>query len=319
MGTVTRRPLRLLLRPLLVAAALLWVPFVVIWALDVDVVWVVPSALAFLPYVVVATLAICVLSLALRARLAAGLAAVGLVALIWPRADRLVADEQPPAPGPQLVVATSNVRFGESDPARLLEIVRRERVDVLAIQEDTPDYTADATAAGLRKLLPYAAAKPAPGAKGVSLYSRYPVDEIAPTRYDFRSRGGILTLPGGQRIHIRSVHPPPPFSPKNLVSWKRRIANLPGPTAGGVPTILAGDYNATLDHHPLRELLDRGYRDAAEQAGEGWRPTWTNGRWATLTIDHVLVPSRVAVERVGVHDLPGSDHDVVLSRIRLPR
>ncbi|WP_198935313.1 endonuclease/exonuclease/phosphatase family protein, partial [Brevundimonas sp. ZS04] len=133
----------------------------------------------------------------------------------------------------------------------LLDVVRRERVDVLAVQEDTPDFTTDAAAGGLRELLPYGALRPAPGAKGVSLYSRFPVVEIPPTRYDFRSRGGVLTLPGGQRIHVRSVHPPPPFNAKLLRPWKRRLGALPSAQSGGVPTILAGDYNATLDHHPF--------------------------------------------------------------------
>ena len=31
--------------------------------------------------------------------------------------------------------------------------------------------------------------------------------------------------------------------------------------------ILAGDFNATLDHAELRRLIGRGYHDAAEQAG----------------------------------------------------
>lgn len=308
-----------MLRPFLIVLALLWVPFVFIWAVDVDVIWQIPSALAFLPYAVVATLAVFVLSLVLKARLAAALAAVGLVVLIVPRAERVLPDDQPVARGPELVVATSNVQFGKAVPADVVELVRRHDVDVLALQEDTPDITEDLAAAGLRKLLPYGALKPAPGAKGVSLYSRYPVDEIAPTRYDFRSRGGIVTLHGGQQIQVRSVHPPPPFDAAKLAPWKRRIAALPGSPANGVPTILAGDFNATLDHHPLRDLLARGYRDAAEQTGDAWRSTWTNGRWATLTIDHILVPSRVDVEAVTIHDLPSSDHDVVVSRVRLPR
>ncbi len=313
-----RRPLRQVLRPLLFALALLWLPFVLLAAVDLDFAWFVPSALAFLPYALVATVAILVLALALKARVVAAVAAAGLAVLLVPRADRITSDEQPVARGPHLTVATSNVMFGEGDAAELARLVRRDRVDVLAVQEDTPDFTEDLAATGLRELLPYGALHPAPGARGVSLYSRYPISEIPPTRYDFRSRGGLVAVPGAGAVHVRSVHPPPPFRAELLRPWKRRISALPSASAT-TPTILAGDYNATLDHHPFKRLLARGYRDAADQTGDAWRPTWSNGRWATLTIDHVLVSDQVAVDAVSVHHLPGSDHDVVVSRLRLPK
>lgn len=319
MDGVIRRPLRLVLRPVLIVLALAWVPFAVLAAVDLDVWWIFSSALAFLPYAAVAMLVVLIVSLLLRSWVAAAIAGVGLVVLVGPRAGRVTDDPQPGARGPQLVVATSNVMFGEGDAKALAALARRERVDVLALQEDTPDFTEDLAATGLRDELPYGALWPAPGAKGVSLLSRYPVDEIPPTRFDFRSRGGVVTHPGGARVQVRSVHPPPPFRAELLRPWKRRQAALPGPAANGVPTILAGDFNATLDHHPMRRTLARGYRDAADQAGMAWRPTWSNARWATLTIDHVLVPGTVAVEGVTVHHLPGSDHDVVVSRLRLPR
>ncbi len=318
MGRVIRRPLRQVLRPVLFALALIWVPFAVLAAVDLDLAWFAPSALAFLPYAAAATAAVLVLALLLRSWVAAGVAAAGLAVLLVPRADRFTSDDQPNAAGPELTVATSNVMFGEGDAAELVRIVRRDDIDVLAVQEDTPDFTEDLAAAGLRKLLPHGALHPEPGARGVSLYSRYPVSEIPPSRYDFRSRGGLVAVPGTGAVHVRSVHPPPPFRAELLRPWKRRTGALPSAGSAGT-TILAGDYNATLDHHPFRGLLARGYRDAADQTGDAWRPTWSNGRWATLTIDHVLVSDQVAVDDVAIHHLPGSDHDVVVTRLRLPK
>lgn len=312
-----RRPLRLVLRPLLLLLALAWVPFVVFSAVDVDLWWVVPSLVAFLPYAIVGTALVALVCLLLKARVIALVAVIGLAVLLVPRAGRVTADPQPAARGPQLVVATSNVAFGGADVAALVRLVREERVDVLAVQEDTPDVTTDLTAAGLRELLPYTVLRPRPGAAGVSLYSAFPVRAVEPTRFDFRSRGGLVTLPGGQVIHVRSVHPPPPFRQELLRPWQRRTTSLPGPREDGTSVILAGDFNATSDHHPFASLLERGYRDAADETGNAWRPTWSNGRWATLTLDHVLVPPGVAVEEVAVHDLARTDHDVVVSTLRL--
>ena len=93
-----------------------------------------------------------------------------------------------------------------------------------------------------------------------------------------------------------------------------------GPT--GAPRVLAGDFNATLDHGELRRLLDRGYRDAAEQAGTALRPTWPADRSlipALVTIDHVLADRRIRVASARTVAIPGSDHRGVLAVLVLPR
>ena len=60
----------------------------------------------------------------------------------------------------------------------------------------------------------------------------------------------------------RSARPPSP-------SGAPRSRALPGSDCQGDVRILAGDFNATLDHPELRALLDRGYVDAADAAGAG--------------------------------------------------
>jgi endonuclease/exonuclease/phosphatase family metal-dependent hydrolase len=85
--------------------------------------------------------------------------------------------------------------------------------------------------------------------------------------------------------------------------------------------VLAGDFNATLDHAELRRLLDRGYRDAAEQAGVALRPTWPGDRAlipTVVTIDHVLADRRIRVVSVRTVAIPGSDHRGVLADLLLP-
>lgn len=316
-----RRPLRLVLRPVLIVLALVWVPFVVLAAVNLDVTWQVPSALAFLPYAALATLAVLAVAAALRSWVAVAIASVGLVVLVAPRAGRVTADAQPPARGPQLTVATGNVFVGRADARRLVDIVREEGIDVLALQEDTPGFTDDARMDGLQRELPHVVLGDQDGASGISLYSRFPLRELQIATYERRSTAALVSVPGSSiPVEVQSVHPPPPFNAIGLPRWKDTTRQLRRVTqTAGTPVVLAGDYNATLDHHPFRALVARGgYRDAAEEAGEAWRPTWRR-RWQTLTIDHVLVSRRIAVEGVSIHDLPGSDHDVVVSRLRLPR
>jgi endonuclease/exonuclease/phosphatase (EEP) superfamily protein YafD len=98
------------------------------------------------------------------------------------------------------------------------------------------------------------------------------------------------------------------------------MATLPGP--GDVPVIMAGDFNATLDHARFRALLRLGYVDAAVQAGRGLVPTWgprPGGDLAMLAIDHILLDPRCAVRRVSAYKLPGTDHRALYAQIQLPR
>ena len=84
--------------------------------------------------------------------------------------------------------------------------------------------------------------------------------------------------------------------------------------------ILAGDFNATLDHAELRRLIATGYVDAASIVGEGLRPSWPVGRLLPpVTIDHVLADRRCGVRGVEVHTLPGSDHRAVIAELQIPR
>jgi endonuclease/exonuclease/phosphatase family metal-dependent hydrolase len=66
-------------------------------------------------------------------------------------------------------------------------------------------------------------------------------------------------------------------------------------------------------------VLGQGYRDAADVAGAGLRPTWRGRRAPPVTIDHVLAPERVAVLGVAVRELPGSDHRAVTATLALPQ
>ncbi|MCK2220155.1 hypothetical protein MF672_041115 [Actinomadura sp. ATCC 31491] len=102
--------------------------------------------------------------------------------------------------------------------------------------------------------------------------------------------------------------------------WDTALGSLPPPTPSGAVRVLAGDFNASLDHRAFRELLERGYVDAAAQAGKGLVPTWPNFRPVPpiIAIDHVLADERVAVNEVEFADVPGTDHRAVFAELRLP-
>jgi endonuclease/exonuclease/phosphatase (EEP) superfamily protein YafD len=112
----------------------------------------------------------------------------------------------------------------------------------------------------------------------------------------------------------------PPFRPQ-VAAWRGDMRALPRATPQGPVRILAGDFNATLDHAELRRLLDSGYEDAAAEVGAGLRATWPHGRRLPppVAIDHVLADARCGVREFSVHPIPGTDHRAVVAELVLPR
>lgn len=129
----------------------------------------------------------------------------------------------------------------------------------------------------------------------------------------------VLRRPGLGAVEVVCIHPYPPTTPDRVGDWNAALDGLPEAGPPGPLRVLAGDFNATLDHAKLREVVDGGYRDAADDRGEGLSPTWHDGRLypPPLTIDHILADERFAVASYDVHDMPGSDHEAISAELRL--
>jgi endonuclease/exonuclease/phosphatase (EEP) superfamily protein YafD len=252
-----------------------------------------------------------------RALVAAGLVAAVFAVAVLPRA---VGSGRPAAAGPELRVLTANLFFSRTDPDRVVDLVRRNQVDVLSLQELSPDGVAALEDAGLRRDLPHRVIDPRWGAGGSGLYARHPLRATPPVPGTAMAMPQAeLTMPGGTRVALTAVHPLPPFSQANIRDWKHSLGALPAADRRGPVRLLIGDFNATLDHAQMRAVLGRGYADAADRAGKGLVFTWGLAEFGPpLTLDHVLVDERVAVRRVDVYDLYGGDHRAVFAHLRLP-
>lgn len=277
------------------------------------------EAMAVTPYAAVGSLIALLVAAAARVRgaIAVGLATVlTMAAMVVPRA----LPSAPAATGPALKVLTANLFFGHADAPAVVALVRRLRPDVLSLQELTPRALAALDAAGLGELLPYRHTEEGWGASGGGIFSRYPLTE----QPGFSPGGGHamprarFTLPTGQAVEIVNVHTVAPLGPA-VADWRAQLAALPRPEPG-VIRVLAGDFNATLDHADLRRVLAAGYADAADATGTGLVPTWPSGRRLPplITIDHVLYDRRASAVRTEVHTLPFTDHRAFFAELRLP-
>lgn len=277
--------------------------------------------MAFTPYAAIGALFAAGVAVALRnwaAVAVAGLATLCLAAAVLPRA---VGDGTVDAAGREtLTVLSANVYIGKADAGALVELVDRHEVDLLCIQELTPRFARDLHREGIGQRLPEAIEEMRQGASGGGIYSRLPLRPLAAGSSSFRQPRAALRLPNGGELRVVDVHPLTP-SRTGIDAWEDSLGDLPT-TGEGVPWVLVGDFNATLDHSQLRDLLDRGYRDAGAVAGEGLEPTWPAegraGRLPGVTIDHVLADSRLGVVDYSVEELPGSDHRAVRAELALP-
>jgi endonuclease/exonuclease/phosphatase (EEP) superfamily protein YafD len=274
---------------------------------------------AFTPYVALIAVPAAVGLAMLRQRAAAALAALAAVALLAAVLPRALAETT--GGGPALRVLTANMRLGEADARALSELVRSERVDVLAVQELTPPLVARLREAGLESQLPHSLLAPAPQSAGGGIWTRRPHRPVgaAPSSLAEALPAVRLRGPGDAQAIVYDVHPPPPTGAAATREWEADLASIP--SAGSGPLrIVAGDFNATLDHDAFRDVVDRGYADAGDRAGVGLQPTWPNGRLfpPQVTIDHVLVDERAGIGGADVFELPGSDHRAVLAEVLPP-
>ncbi|MFE3453117.1 endonuclease/exonuclease/phosphatase family protein [Nonomuraea sp. NPDC059194] len=258
------------------------------------------------------------LILAVRRRPAAVLALAACVALTAALVPRVVA-EPLTARGPALKVLSINL-FSRADAEAVVSLVREFDPDVFSALELGPETVRRLDAAGLDTLMPYRVLQPAWGATGSGLFAKHPLTELKGlfTPIGHNMPAATVSLPSGAKAQVVAIHPNPPLG-RMAAEWNASLAAMPPPSPD-VVRVLAGDFNASIDHRALRNLLGKGYIDAAEKVGKGLTPTWPNGRLipALISIDHVLADQRVGVARVEVRDVPRTDHRAVFAELRLP-
>ncbi|MBI1349656.1 MAG: hypothetical protein GC156_00890 [Actinomycetales bacterium] len=273
---------------------------------------------AFQPVVVAATFAYlallpAALGLAVLALGGTGLWLLALAAIL----GMLVVEVQPwvgqrTQGKPVLRVITANVWFGGADPEAILQLARVHEVDLLALQETTPEFLDGLAAAGAADLFPHSLLAPGPAWQGAALWSRLPLRHPVITergtifRVEATVTLGDVESPDDPQVASVHVHAPWPGASG---PWLEQLAELEAQLrASERPVILAGDFNATLDHRPFRRLL-RAAADASVSARTWWIRTWPAYLPvpAVIAIDHVLLRG-FGARSVTAHRVPGSDH-----------
>lgn len=240
------------------------------------------------------------------AGVSAAVAAVNL-ALIVPLyfgGDRL------PGEQPLVRAMSINVHYLNRNYAGVLELVRRDRPDVLLLLEVTPEF-----AKGMSPLdseYPFSRALPRYDAAGLALFSRLPIEQ-----FDIRGRAEIglptfvaeIALPTGL-LTLIGTHPASPGSADHaamrnrqltaIARWAREAPN---------PVMVLGDLNTTSWSPYFADLISDGeLRDT--RRGFGVQSTWPSAvpLLFRIPIDHCLVSSEIGVQARRVGSAVRSDH-----------
>ena len=248
------------------------------------------------------------------------LALVALVgaSLVLPRTT---AEATPPAGGTTLKVLALNVYEGEADPDSLAALIDGQDPDIVSIPEAGGRYKSE-----LEPLL-----EPL----GYELHSSISPrrDDVAGNTIavadrlgDVETRVGddvqfpYLEATGGGLGELRFVafHSVAPV-PRSVGQWREDLGTLSEWCAGDTPAVVAGDFNASLDHSVFRNAIT-GCSDAAAQTGNGLSGTWPTWapEWLGPQIDHVLSTEGIVAESFETHLVPGTDHRAVVTTLRVP-
>jgi endonuclease/exonuclease/phosphatase family metal-dependent hydrolase len=246
---------------------------------------------------------------------AAALALAGLGLHGWWFAPQVVGADPEPAQGAErITVMNANLYEGGAKAEEVVDAVRDNDVDILVLEEVTPDLLALMDAAGLAELLPERVGEPDYMVAGTMILANRPLTDHVRLRTTFQgweAKYGKLTVLG--------VHPVAPVDP---AGWRADHAAILKQAEADHADLILGDMNATPDHEVMRRLDDAGFRDAGEVSNEGWQPTWPANHVGILPllpplvrIDHVLIGDSMA--SLGTHtvDIEGTDHLALVATV----
>ena len=302
----------------------------------------IPLIVAFVPWMAVLSAAILLISLISRRRVLAVISVLCLVMqLVWhagflsPRvslssAARMAVTSVTASVDDRYArLMTLNTRNGQADAAQIVQTVREQHVEVLALQELNSSMISRLNEAGIRELLPYSvvASTSSSDNGGVNgLWSAAPMSErtgdLIPIEASSIPAASIDF--DGTVIRFSSVHP---FSPRpsNQGLWDRGLGSISQLREDDHTFVLMGDFNATWDHASFRYLLGGRFVDAGENAGEWFHMTYPANKrlfgWipvpAAVEIDHIVHDRSVVVGDLDAVTVSGSDHNALLGTLEV--
>ncbi|MFT8592322.1 MAG: endonuclease/exonuclease/phosphatase family protein [Bifidobacterium sp.] len=293
-----------------------------------------PLIVSFVPWLAIASLIILLFALLWRRRLLALVSVVCIVfQIVWhigylkptttisQAAKTAVASATINTTDRYARIMTFNTHAGTANVNEIVQTVKDQHVEVLALQEMTQGFIQRLEAAGISSVLPYsviASTKHGDNGGVNGLWTAEAQSDVnsnlIPTEASSIPAASI-TL-GTTIVRFGSVHPNSPTRGQQSV-WSAGLGTISSLKNYDHTYVLMGDFNSTWDHPSFRSLLGSTFVDSSEQAGEGFHMTYpANSKIPPLIeIDHIVHTSGVKVGDIETVQISKSDHRALVATL----
>jgi endonuclease/exonuclease/phosphatase (EEP) superfamily protein YafD len=230
-------------------------------------------------------------------------------------------DTKPIPRGTHVRVATANLYEDNNRRGQLGPALLAVGADVLVLEELTPSILDRLRSEGLVAAYRYRFLLPDRSPQGIGLFSKYPIAD--PTAVPLGPATGlhVTLVVAGARIDFWGLHTHAPLRGEGRGLWDAEFREFRATVApGNGTTIVAGDFNATMQFPTLRSFARHAHLVEANQArGQGLASTWPANKPfpPLLRLDHVFV-RHLGVSNVSEFHVPGSDHRGIVAGIVVP-
>ncbi|WP_439628671.1 endonuclease/exonuclease/phosphatase family protein [Shinella sp.] len=328
MPIVPRRgPIALAYRVLVLPGVIAYLFAVSIVVLAGDRFWLVDLLTFAWPYIVAAGALLVVAAVVTRRLKAIVIALAGLAIALIPAADVPTARASAATSGLKVLTANLYVRNRE-DPAVFIDLLRREKPDIVVLEETTARWEQALSASGL---FAYESSVDTRIRDSLKVFSTLPIraeTELKRAFTEERAYKQPLRLEldmGGKPIFLYAFHPE---TPRRLWQWRDRndyLSAAADAVKGDLekaPVIVAGDWNTPTWSPFFRNFLKQA--GLASTAG-GWLQPVTRFSlkldalaYIGASIDHVAVSPDISVRARRVGPSFGSNHLPVIAELTLP-
>ena len=271
---------------------------------------------ALTPFVLLSAVPIGAVALLYRKYPMAGVSLVPIITFAVLAAPLVLASSPPSTDdaAPRFTLTFANLLAKNTTPEQAAADVVATGADVLVLGEFTPTYQA-----AFEQLVgddyPFRAEHPLPSPAGIAVWSRFPIRTGGVVDLEGRPTVDVVLDVDGRAARVIGVHPSPPTH--DAAYWVQQLRDIGDLAADSdLPTVVAGDFNASRWHPSFRELLDRGWTDAHEALGDGWSVSWPTDEGVLpptfVRLDHALFGDGIAPVKLRDYAVTGSDHEAFM-------
>jgi endonuclease/exonuclease/phosphatase (EEP) superfamily protein YafD len=234
-----------------------------------------------------------------------GLAALGHV--LW-LAPGMLGASASVDDGISLRVVSANINYWNVDFGPIIDEIGSYGADVIVLQEARTQVQGRLLDA-FEDQYPYHVFQEEESGNAAATFSKHPLEDPRIRSLQTKPLITVGVEVSGVIVQVWNVHAASPTSDERREIRDSQLDELREMALEeDGPLVLAGDFNTTMWHQPLRKLVDAGFSDAHWSVGRALAGTWGPRDVGVAGLDHVLISDELGVIGIREGIGEGSDH-----------